>query len=178
MPHRAERLVRSVMLQGSAVWGSADSEAQTPSHPLSLATCGRGQTTGNTLTSPKNRAKLLACFFDIFSSAIMSDLTMTFTSRHKMDAKCANQQWNLIRVANYFGTPPADRVHGYLSFEPGALIWTKGFRRLSAFCEEIMWTFSLNSARVRALGWPFLGFFRDYYYFFRGGCGVIHLYGL
>ena len=31
-------------------------------------------------------------FLDIFSSAIMNDLSMTFTSRLKVDAKCANQQ--------------------------------------------------------------------------------------
>ena len=31
-------------------------------------------------------------FLDIFSSAIMNDSSMTFTSRLKMDAKCANQQ--------------------------------------------------------------------------------------
>ena len=30
-------------------------------------------------------------FLDIFSSAIMNDLTMTFTSRLRVDAKCANQ---------------------------------------------------------------------------------------
>ena len=29
---------------------------------------------------------------DIFSSAIMNDLTMTFTFKLKMDAKCADQQ--------------------------------------------------------------------------------------
>ena len=28
-------------------------------------------------------------FLDIFSSAVMNDLTMTFTSRLQMDAKCA-----------------------------------------------------------------------------------------
>ena len=31
-------------------------------------------------------------FLDLFRSAIMNDLTMTFTSRLKMDARCANQQ--------------------------------------------------------------------------------------
>ena len=53
-------------------------------------------------------------FLDIFSSAIMNELTMTFTSRLKMDAKCANQQWNWIRGANYFGTPLASWAHGYV----------------------------------------------------------------
>ena len=31
-------------------------------------------------------------FLDIFVSAIMNDLTMTFTSRLKVDAKCVYQQ--------------------------------------------------------------------------------------
>ena len=31
-------------------------------------------------------------FLDFFSSAIMNDLSMTFTSRLKMDAKCVYQQ--------------------------------------------------------------------------------------
>ena len=37
---------------------------------------------------------LFVCLFvfDIFSSAVMNDLTMTFTARLKMDAKCASQQ--------------------------------------------------------------------------------------
>ena len=65
-------------------------------------------------------------FWDIFVSAIMNDLFMTFTSRLKVDAKCVHQQWNWITVANSFGTPTADWVHGYLYFEPGAWIWTKG----------------------------------------------------
>ena len=59
-------------------------------------------------------------FLDIFVSAIINDLFMTFPSRLKVDAKCVYQQWNWITVANYFGTPPADWVHGYLYFEPGA----------------------------------------------------------
>ena len=52
----------------------------------------------------------------------MNDLTMTFTFRLKMDAKCANQQLNWNIVANYLGTPPADWEHWYLCFEPGAWI--------------------------------------------------------
>ena len=65
-------------------------------------------------------------FLDIFSSAIMNDLFMAFTSRLKVDAKSVYQQWNWVTVANYFGTPPADWVHGYLYFEPGAWIWKRG----------------------------------------------------
>ena len=75
-------------------------------------------------------------FLDIFSGAIMINLTMTLTSRLKMDAKCANQQRNWTRVVNYFGTPPADGVHRHLCFEPGTWIWTMGFRHLSAYCEK------------------------------------------
>ena len=43
--------------------------------------------------SSKFRAKLSLVFFlDIFSSAIMTDLTTTFTSSLiKLDAKCVNQ---------------------------------------------------------------------------------------
>ena len=104
-------------------------------------------------------SKTVACFWTFFSSAIMNDWIMTFTSRPQMDAKRANQQWNWIRVAIYFGTPPADSMHGYLCFEPGAWIWTKGFRRLSTNCEKNHLEFfvCLNSAMLRALGWPLLG---------------------
>ena len=58
-----------------------------------------------------NRLKIVQncrLFFDTFSSAMMTDLIMTFTFRIKMDAKCVNRQWNWIKVANYFGKPPAD----------------------------------------------------------------------
>ena len=41
--------------------------------------------------SSTNRAKL-RLVLDIFSSAIMNDLFMTFTSRLKVDAKCVYQQ--------------------------------------------------------------------------------------
>ena len=60
-------------------------------------------------------------FLDISSSAIMNDLTMIVTFRLKMDAKFANQQWNWIRVANYFGMLPADWVRWYLCFK----LWKK-----------------------------------------------------
>ena len=36
--------------------------------------------------------KTCRLFGDILSSATLNDLTMTFTSRLKMDAKCADQQ--------------------------------------------------------------------------------------
>ena len=47
-------------------------------------------------------------FLDIFSCAIINDLSITFTSRLKVDAKRVYQRLNWIREANYFGTPPAD----------------------------------------------------------------------
>ena len=98
-------------------------------------------------------------FWDIFNSAIVNDLFMTFTSRLKVDAKCVYQQWNWITVENYFGTSPADWVHWYLYFEPSAWIWTKGFRRYSHIVKNWSGYFPLNSIRIRALGWPLLGIF-------------------
>ena len=122
--------------------------------------------------SSKKRAKV-SLVLDIFSRAIMNDLTTTFTPGLKMDAKCANQQRNWIRVATYFGTPPADWVHGYLYFEHGAWIWTKGIRRCLHSVKNLSGKFSLNSARVRALGWPLLelfsGFFWFFFFFFKRG---------
>ena len=108
-------------------------------------------------------------FLYIFNSAVMNDLTMTFTSRFKMDAKCANQQCNRIRVADNFWTPPADWVHGYLYFEPGAWIWTKRFRRYLHIVKKLSRNFSLNSARVRtcplmALAWMFFGIFPNFFF--------------
>ena len=99
----------------------------------------------------------------------MNDLFMTFISRLKVDAKCVYQQWNWITVANYFGTPPADWVHGYLYFEPGAWIWTKGFRRYLHIVKNWSGRFSLNSSRVHALGRPLLGIFSGFFWFFLGG---------
>ena len=68
-----------------------------------------------------------------------------------------------MTVTNYFGTPPADWVHGYLYFGPGAWIWTKGFRRYLHIVKNWSGKFSLNSTRVRALGWPLLGFFPGFF---------------
>ena len=108
-------------------------------------------------------------FLDIFISAIMNDLFMTFTSRLKVDAKCVYQQWNWITVANYFGAPPVDCVHGYLYFEPGAWIWKKGFRHYLHIVKNWSGHFSLNSSRVYALGWPLLKIFSGFFWFFWGG---------
>ena len=72
---------------------------------------------------------------------------------------------NWIRVSNKSGIPPADWVYGSLCFEPGAWIWTKGFRRLSAFCEKIIWNvffkFSHGTCPWMAFAWNFSGFFLD-----------------
>ena len=108
-------------------------------------------------------------FLEFFSSAIMNDLFMMFTSRLKVNAKCVYQQRNWITVANYFETPPADWVHGYLYFEPGAWIWTKGFRRYMHIVKNWFGIFSLNSTRVRAFEWPLLGFFSGFFCFFLEG---------
>ena len=94
---------------------------------------------------------------------------MTLTSRLKVDAKRVYQQSNWITVADYFGTPPADWVHGYLYFEPGAWIWIKGFRRYSHIVKNLPGNVSLDSTRVRALGWPLLGIFSGFFWFFWGG---------
>ena len=96
----------------------------------------------------------------------MNDLSMTFTSRVKVDARYVYQQWNCITVANYFWDTPCWLSAWYLYFEPGAWTWTKGFRHYL----HILWKtdlefFSLNSTRVRALGWPLLGFFSGFFWF-------------
>ena len=88
----------------------------------------------------------------------INDLTLTFTSRLKMDAKCAHQRWFWIRVANYSWTPPVDWVHGYLCFEPGAWIWTEGFRRFCILWKiylEIFFKFSQGTYPWRAFTWIF-----------------------
>ena len=123
----------------------------------------------------KNRAKLSLVFLDIFYSAIMNNLFMTFTSRLKVDAKCVYQWWNWITVANYFGTPPADWVHGYQYFEPGLWIWTKGFRCYLHIMKNWSGNFSLNSTWVHALAWSLPGFFWDFSNFLREVCGANHL---
>ena len=55
-----------------------------------------GQTTGNPFrVTIRIRLKIepnCRLFWDIFSSAIMNDLLMTFTSRLKVDVKCGYQQ--------------------------------------------------------------------------------------
>ena len=122
-------------------------------------------------------------FLDIFSCVIMNDLFMTFTSRLKVDAKYVYRQWNWITVTNYFGTPPADWVHGYLYFAWGQTLFAncekrglKGFRRYLHIVKNWSGNFSVNSTRARALGWPLLGiFFRIFRIFFRGVCGANHL---
>ena len=67
---------------------------------------------------------------------------------------------------------PADWVHECLCFEPSALIWTKGFRRLSVYCEEkkiwtIFFKFSQGMCSWMAFARNFFGFFFSYT-FFRG----------
>ena len=67
-------------------------------------------------------------FWDIFSSAIMNDLFMIFASRLRWMPRVfvgseIGSQWRPI-----LGHPPADSLHGYLYFEPGAWISPKGFR--------------------------------------------------
>ena len=116
-------------------------------------------------------------FLDLFSSAIMNDFFMTFTSRLKGDAKCVYQQWNWITVANCFGTPPAGWVHGYLHFEPGAWICTKGFRRYLHIVTKLTWKFffkfNQGTCPSMAFAWNFSGFFWFLKKNFRGSVGQI-----
>ena len=111
-------------------------------------------------------------FLDIFSCAIMNDLLMTFTFRLKVDAKCVYQQSNWITGANYFGTPPVCFSAWVSVFWAWRMISTKGFRRYLHIVKNWSGNVSLNSARVRALGWPLLGFFSlgiFLIFFFEGG---------
>ena len=48
-------------------------------------------------------------------------------------------------------------------------LWTKGFRRYLHIVKNWSGNFSLNSSRVRALGWPLLGIFSGFVWFFLGG---------
>ena len=45
----------------------------------------------------------------------------------------------------------------------------KGVLTLFAYCENWCRQFSLNSSRVRALGWPLLGIFSGFFWFFLWG---------
>ena len=119
--------------------------------------------------------------WDIFSSAIMSDLFMTLTSRLKVDVKHVYQQWNWITVVNYFRTPPANWVHGYLYFEPGASDLNKGVPTLFAYCEKLNWNFffkfNQGTCPWMAFAWNFF-FFWIFLIFLRGVCGANHLQGI
>ena len=104
-------------------------------------------------------------FLDIFSSSTINDLSMTFKSRLKVDAKCVYQQWNWITVANYFGTPPADWVHGYM-FWAWRMDLNKEVPTYLLIVKNWSGNFSLNSIRVCALRWPLPGFFWWFFFFF------------
>ena len=56
-------------------------------------------------------------------------------------------------------------MHGYLCFEPGAWIRTKGFPCHLHIVKKknLFGIFALNSARVRALGWPLLRIFSGFF---------------
>ena len=105
-------------------------------------------------------------FLDIFVSAIMNDLFMTFTSRLKVDVNVfisseIGSQWPTI-----LGRLPADWVHGYLYCEPGAWIWTNGFRRYLPFVKN--WSGKKNlyiQEGYVPLDGLCLEFFRDFFVF-------------
>ena len=106
-------------------------------------------------------------FLDIFSSAIMNDLFMTFISRLKVDAKCVYQQWHWITVVNYFGTPPADWVHAV--FWAWRMDLNKGVPTLFAYCEKTDLDFFFKFNQGGTLGWPLLGIFSGFFFFLEGG---------
>ena len=66
----------------------------------------------------------------------MNDLSMTFTSRLKVDAKCVYQQWNGITIANYFGAPPSWLSVWVSVFWAWRMDLNKGISMLFAYCEE------------------------------------------
>ena len=88
---------------------------------------------------------------------------MAFPFRLKADAKCVYRQSNWITVANYFGTHPADWVHEYLYFEPGAWIWTKRFRRYLHIVKNwsgiFFFKFNQGTCPWMAFAWNFFGIF-------------------
>ena len=75
-------------------------------------------------------------------------------------------QWRTI-----LGNPQLIELMGIFILSQAVWIWTMGFRRYLHIVKNLSGNFSLNSTRVRALGWPLLGFFRDFSAFLRGVCG-------
>ena len=79
--------------------------------------------------------KICRLFWDIFSSE-------WFDHDFCIQAQDGCQmRWSAVKLdqsGKVFGTPPADWVHGYLYFELGTWISTKGFLCLSAYCGLII----------------------------------------
>ena len=75
-------------------------------------------------------------------------------------------EWRTI-----LGHLQADCVHGYLYFEPGARIWTKGFRRLCEYCEKKILEFflSIQPGYVALHGLCLEFFFPWVFWFYLGG---------
>ena len=119
--------------------------------------------------SSKNRAKLSLVFWDILSSAIMNDLSMTFTSRLKMDAKCVisseiGSQWRTI-----FGHLQLIECMGIrilsLAHVPERRVPT-----LFAYCEKQIWKifFKFNQGTCPWMAFAWIFFSRDFSNFFEG----------
>ena len=140
---------------------------------ISVFWVAAGQTTGNAFRvnlwirlKIEQNCRLL---WYIFSSAIMNDLSTTFTSRLKLDAKCVYQQWNWITVANYFGTHlpshplPADWAHGLSVFWAWRMDLNKGVPMLFAYCEKLIWNFffkfNQGACPWMAFAWNFFEIF-------------------
>ena len=79
-------------------------------------------------------------------------------------------------MANYFGTPPADWVRGYLYFEPGAWIWTMGVSTLFAYCEKLIWKFFFKFNQGTCPWMTFAWNFFRIFWFFWGGSVVQIIY--
>ena len=116
-------------------------------------------------SSSKNRANL-SLVFGHFCQCDNKWFVHDFYIQAQGGCKMCLSAVKLDHSGKLFWDTPADWVHGYLYFEPGAWIWTKGFRRYLHIVKKWSGKFSLNSSRVRALGWPLLGFFSGLLWFF------------
>ena len=109
----------------------------------------------------KNRQNCRLCL-DTFSSAIMNNFTMTFTSRLKMDANCASQQWNWIRVGTILGHPQLVECMGICVLSLAHVSELRGSDVICILWKNI-WTFffkfSQGTCLWNAFAWIFFGIF-------------------
>ena len=80
----------------------------------------------------------------------------------------------LDQIANYFGTTPADWVHGYLCFEPGAWIWTKGSDIICILWKLILiFVFKFNQGMCPWMAFAWIFFLGIFLIFWGGSVGQI-----